>query len=167
MGDLSRAFLRIQLTCFAKVYFFVIMLCQHGEGGVGLFHHYLAVVCTQNNQVLTDGFLEVTSVLMAIACVLLETTKTTTMPTLTTTTLLIPLADQARVKVNIKLTSSNFTKDLEDKTSEAYKSLKMEVVETVINTDQNISTPNKLVYGNYKCRCMRACVRSMKLSHWT
>ena len=103
---------------------------------------------------------------MAIACVLLEITKTTTTPTPTTTTPLIPLADQARVRVNIKLTSSNFTKDLEDKASEAYKSLKMEVVETVINTGQNINTRNKLVCGNYKCGCVRACIHSMKLSHW-
>ena len=91
---------------------------------------------------------------MAIACVLLETTTTTTTPTPTTTKPPIPLADQARVRVNIKLISSTFTKDLENKKSEAYKSLKMEVVETVINTDQNINTRNKLVRGNYKCGCM-------------
>ena len=48
---------------------------------------------------------------------------------------MIPVADQARVNVIVKLTSTSFTPDLKDKASEAYKSLKMEVVETVINTD--------------------------------
>ena len=104
---------------------------------------------------------------MAIACVLLDTSKTTTTPTPTTTTPLIPLAKQARVNINIKLISSNFTNDLEDKTSKAYKSLKMEVVETVNTTDQNISTINMLVRVNYKCGCMRACIRSMTFSYWT
>jgi len=47
----------------------------------------------------------------------------------------IPVADQARVNVSLKLTRTSFTPDLKDKASEAYKSLKMEVVETVINTD--------------------------------
>ena len=47
----------------------------------------------------------------------------------------IPVADQARVNVNLKLKSTSFTPGLKDKASEAYKNLKMEVVETVINTD--------------------------------
>ncbi|KAK2160869.1 hypothetical protein NP493_1610g01023 [Ridgeia piscesae] len=58
---------------------------------------------------------------MAIACVLLDIT----------TPPLIPFADQARVKVNIKLTIRQFTKDLEDETSETYKNLKTEVVQTL------------------------------------
>ena len=70
-------------------------------------------------------FMTLTPILMAIACVLLDTT----------TPPLIPLADQARVKVNIKLTSRQFTKDLEDETSETYQNLKTEVVQTVINID--------------------------------
>ena len=47
----------------------------------------------------------------------------------------IPVADQARVNVSLKLTNTSFTPDLKDKASEAYKSLKMDVVQTVINTD--------------------------------
>ena len=48
---------------------------------------------------------------------------------------MIPVADQARVNVSLKLTSTSFMPDLQDKSSKAYKSLKMEVVETVTNTD--------------------------------
>ena len=47
----------------------------------------------------------------------------------------IPVADQARVTVSLKLTSTSFTPYLKDKTSEAYKTLKMDVVETVINVN--------------------------------
>ena len=39
VGDLSCAFLRSQLTCIVSV-FLSYVSCQHGEGGVVLFHHY-------------------------------------------------------------------------------------------------------------------------------
>ena len=85
---------------------------------------FLSVKCYVNMIKLVLVYLVTcTPLLMAIACVLLDTA----------TPPLIPLADQARVKVNIKLTRILFTKDLEDETSEAYYSLKMEVVQTVIN----------------------------------
>ena len=45
----------------------------------------------------------------------------------------IPYADQARINVNIKLTSEVYTSDLEDQTSKAYKSLRTKVEQTVIN----------------------------------
>lgn len=61
------------------------------------------------------------------------TVITTTTPMVTTTTPVIPLADQARVKVIIRVTSQTYTSDLENKTSEAYKSLKTQLVKTVIN----------------------------------
>ena len=48
---------------------------------------------------------------------------------------MVPVAVQVRVNVSLKLTRTSFTPDLKDKASEAYKSLKTEVVETVINID--------------------------------
>ena len=63
-----------------------------------------------------------------------ETPTTTTTPVVTTTTPLIPYTHQARVNVSIKLTSAVYTTDLAIKTSDAYKSLKTKVVDTVILT---------------------------------
>ena len=55
-----------------------------------------------------------------------------TTPVATTTTPLIPYADQARVNVNVKLTSQVYLPDLADETSDAYRNLKTKVVDTVI-----------------------------------
>ena len=57
--------------------------------------------------------------------------KPTISPTTTTKRPTIPPTEQARVDVSIKLTGQNYTNDLDDKTSEAYNNLKMEVVITV------------------------------------
>ena len=59
---------------------------------------------------------------------------TTTTSALTSTTPVIPVVDQARVIVNIKLTSKVFTPELKDKASKAYESLKTKVVQTVMTT---------------------------------
>ena len=73
-------------------------------------------------------------------------TPTTTTPVVTTTPL-IPYAEQTRVNVKVKLTSEVFTSDLADPTSDAYKSLKTAVVETVI---LNVSV----------CMCVHECMRA-------
>ena len=72
----------------------------------------------------------VTTVLMGNACFVTVTTTTT--PVMTMKIPVIDLADQSRINVNIKLTSRNYTKDLGDKTSEAYKKLKTQIMKTVI-----------------------------------
>ena len=87
---------------------------------------FLSIMCYDNMIKLVLVYLiTLTPLLMAIACVLLETT---TPPPVT-------LADPVRVEVNIKLITRLFTKDLKDDTSEAYNNLKKEVVQTVINID--------------------------------
>ncbi|KAK2159628.1 hypothetical protein NP493_1693g00033 [Ridgeia piscesae] len=74
-----------------------------------------------------------------------ETPTTTTTPVVTTTTPLIPYTHQARVNVSIKLTSAVYTTDLAIKTSDAYKSLKTKVVDTL----KEILT-SKLGEGNFE-----------------